>query len=147
MSDRTPPRKYSNTDVKVEVDLSPNSKENLRDALLDKKKPGIQIPRKTPSITFDAAADLSPKSNSRLQEALAGEKTCADPKDCVAKEAWVDRNAKELHDAFAGGITESSTCGYSDLSDRFSAKEGTTKDLRYTLVGIPGLTLQQHRRS
>ena len=103
---------------------------------MDKKKPGIVIPRKPSSIAFDAAANLSPKSKSRLHEALAEENALADPKDCVAKETWVDKNVKELHDAFAGKKAGSSTGGSSELSDRFSAKEGTTRDLRHTLVCI-----------
>lgn len=134
MADRTPPRR----DVKIEVDLSPKSRENLRDALTDRKKPGIQIPRKPPIIAFDAQAGLSPRSKNRLEKALVEEDARAEQNDGVAKGSWVERNVKELFQAFAKDKrAETSTSGYSESSDRFSAKEGTRQDLRYTLVGIP----------
>lgn len=137
MPDSDSPRKYANADLKLDTDLSPKSKTNLQDALID-EKPDSQLPPKHQSIVFNAEADLAPKSQSRLQEALTEENAWGDdPKDCVAKEAWVDRNVKELYEAFAKDRRgETSTCGYSKSSDRCSAKEGTAQDLRYILVGI-----------
>lgn len=100
--------------------------------------PEGQVTRKRQSITFDTEVDPSPSSDYRLQKALIDVNTRADPKDSVRKECWVDKNAKALFEAFAKGKkAESSTCGYSELSGKCWAKEGTTQDLRYTLVGLP----------
>ena len=120
-----------------ETRLSPKSKKDIQDAMTD-KQPGSPTSPKSQSITFKTEVNLTPLTKKRLQKALAEENAWASPKDSVAdKASWVDRYVERLHEAFAkGSKAESSTCGFSESSDRCSAKEGTTQDLRYTLVGF-----------
>ena len=117
--------------------VPPRSKKDLQDAMTGKQPESPKSP-KSQSITFKTEVNLTPLTKHRLQKALTEENAWANPKDCVAgKACWVDGYVKRLHEAFTKGReAESSTCGFSESSDRCSAKEGTTKDLRYTLVGF-----------
>ncbi|CAD6588608.1 MAG: hypothetical protein ASARMPRED_003614 [Alectoria sarmentosa] len=136
MPDTTLPRQYSTAPSKSHPVLSPNSQKILQDALIDSNPP---TPRYPLTIAFSAEADLSPKLKHELQKALAHDNAWPDPypKDRIAKDAWVDRNAKALYAAFAkASKAESSTCGYEKLGDRCAAKEGTARDLRFTLVSL-----------
>ena len=116
---------------------SPKSKKDIQDAMTD-KQPGSPTSPKSQNITFKTEVNLTPLSKNRLQKALTEENAWAKPKDCVSgKASWVDRYVERLHEAFAkGSRAESSTCEFSESSDRCSAKEGTTQDLRATLVGF-----------
>ena len=120
-----------------DIRLSPKSKKDLQDTMTD-KQPGSPTASKSQSITFKTEVNLTPLTKNRLQKALTEENAWASPKDCVAvKDSWVDGYVKRLHEAFAkSSKAESSTCGFSESSDRCSAREGTTRDLRYTLVGF-----------
>ena len=115
--------------------FSPKSKKDLQDAMTD-KQPGRPTSSGSQSITFKTEVNLTPLTKNRLQKALTEENAWAGPKDCFSSKAsWVDRYVERLHEAFAkGSKAESSTCGFSESSDRCSAREGTTQDLRYTLV-------------
>ena len=129
--------KLSSDKSKNDISLTPKSKKDLQDAMTD-KQPGSHIIPKHQSITFKTEVNLTPLTKHRLQKSLTEENAWATPKDCAAgKASWVDRYVKGLHEAFAKGReAESSTCGFSESSDRYSAREGTTRDLRYTLVGF-----------
>ena len=118
-----------------ETRLSPKSKKHLQNAMTD-KQPGSPTSPKSQSITFKTEVNLTPLTKNRLQKALTEENVWASQKDSVSgKASWVDRYVERLHEAFAkGSKAESSTCGFSESSDRCSAREGTTQDLRYTLV-------------
>lgn len=141
MPDTTPSRKPSNAPSKSHPALSPYSQKTLQDALIDSNPKAPPPPRTTthPTIAFSAEADLSPKLKHELQKALTDNNAWAhpDPNDRVAKIAWVDRNVQALYAAFAkASKAESSTCGYEKLGDRCEAKEGTARDLRFTLVSV-----------
>ena len=134
-----PPRQYSSAHSKSYPALSPTSRKNLQDALIDSNPKASPPPRTHPTIAFSDEAGLSPKLKHELQKALTDNNAWAhpDPNDRVAKKAWVDRNAKELYAAFAkASKAELSTCGYEKLGDRCAAKEGTARDLRFTLVSL-----------
>ena len=120
-----------------ETRISPKLKKDIQDAMTD-KQPGSPTSPKSQTITFKTEVNLTPLTKHRLQKALTEENVWASPKDCVAgKNPWVDKYVKRLHEAFAkGSKAESSTCGFFESSDRCSAREGTTQDLRYTLVGV-----------
>ena len=117
-------------------DPSPESTRDLQDTVINKQHE-IQIAVKRQSIAFDTEEALSPLSKQRLQKAIMDENSRVVPNDSNVKEAWVDKKAKELHKVLAKGRkADSSTCGYSESANSWSAKEGTNQDLRYTLVGL-----------
>ena len=120
-----------------ETRLCPKSEKELQNAMTD-TQPGSPTSPTSQNITFKTEVNLTPLTKHRLQKALTEENAWASPIKCVAGNAsWVDRYVKRLHEAFAKGKkAESSTCGFSESSDRCSAREGTTQDLRYTLVGF-----------
>ena len=128
------PQESDNPDFKANKDLSRTSKGNLDDTSIDEH----QKHQRRQSITFDKDAALSPSSKSKLQKALIDENEGVYAKDSQVKKAWIDSNTKELHEAFAK-ITkaELSTSGISQSADTWSVREGTTQDLRSTLVGLP----------
>ena len=121
---------------KLAKDLSLESLRDLQDAMID----GRISSTKQQSVAFDAKTVLSPSSKERLQTGLTDENAMAAPKGSTAKQAWIECMAKELYAAFKKGIkAKSSTSGYSESSDRWTAKiEGTAKDLRFILVGLLG---------
>ena len=121
---------------KLAKDLSPESSRNLQDAMID----GSISSTKQQSVYLEAKKLLSPTSKERLQTGLTDENAMAAPKGSTAKQAWIECMAKELYAAFKKGIkAKSSTSGYSESSDRWTAKiEGTAEDLRFILVGLLG---------
>ena len=136
MPNSDPLQKLPVPGLEISKDPSPGSTRDLQDADIGKQHE-IQIVVKRQSITFNTEEALSPLSKQRLQKAIMDENSRVVPNHSNVKEAWVDEKAKELHKALAKGRkAESSTCGYSESADSWSAKEGTNQDLRYTLVGL-----------
>lgn len=94
--------------------------------------------QKGQSVAFDTERSLSPPSRSKLQKALTDANAWAVAKESTSKNTWVENKARELHEASVKGRkAESSTSGLSETAERFSAREGSTHDLRYILVGHP----------
>lgn len=136
MLDHPPPQESPNPGFKLDKDLCPNSTNDSDHALINKEHESRK-PQKCQSITFDTEAALSPSSKHKLHRALAHEHAWPDAKDSTAKEAWVEGKANELRQALKKSRkAESSTSGFSASADRWSAREGTAQDLRYTLVGL-----------
>ena len=130
------PQKFPIPDIKLPKDLSPELMRDLQDAMIDKQHE-IQTALKRQSIAFDTEGALSPLSKQRLQKAITDETSRSVLNDSNVKGAWVDEKTKELYKAIAKGRkAESSTCGYPETADSWSAKECTNQDLRYTLVGL-----------
>ncbi len=121
---------------KLAQDLSPESLRDLPDAMIE----GSLSSPKQQSVAFDAKIVLSPSSKERLQTGLTDENAMAALKGSIAKQAWIECMAKELYAAFKKGRkAKSSTSGYPESSDRWTAKiEGTAEDLRFILVGLLG---------
>ena len=108
------------------------------DATLTDEAHEPQKLQKRQSISFETEKSLSPPSKSKLQKALTNANAWAVAKEPTSKNAWVESTARELHEAFVRGRkAESSTSGLSETAERWSAREGSTHDLRYTLVGLP----------
>lgn len=138
MPDHSPPspQKSPNPGLKLDKNLSPKSANDPDHTLINKKNDS-QKPQKCQSVAFDIEAALSPSSKHKLQKALASENAWPGAKDSTAKEAWVEGKANELHQAFEkNSKAESSTSGFSASAEKWSAREGTAQDLRYTLVGL-----------
>ena len=137
MPDSNPPQKFPGPGSMHDKNRSTSSKTNPDTTLTDKAYEPQQV-RKSPSITFDTERPLSPPSKSKLQKALTDANAWTVAREPASKNAWVESNAKELHGAFAKGRkAESSTSGLSETAEKWSAREGSTHDLRYTLVGLP----------
>lgn len=136
MPDHPTSQKSPNPAFKLDKDLCPKSTNDPDHALINKEHESRKA-QKSQSITFDSEAALSPSSKHKLHKALTHENAWPDAKDSTAKEAWVEGKVNELRQAFEKGRkAESSTSGFSASVDRWSAREGTAQDLRYTLVGL-----------
>ena len=137
MPDSNPLQKVPDPGSKHDENRSTLSKTNL-DATLTDEAHERQKFQKSQSIAFDTERSLSPPSKSKLQKALTDANAWAVAKEPASKNAWVESKARELHKAFLKGRkAESSTSGLSDTAEKWSAREGSTHDLRYTLVGLP----------
>ena len=137
MPDSNPPQKSPDSGSKHNKNFSPLSKSDPDATLTDEAHDGQKLQKKQ-SITFDIGKSLSPPSKSKLQKALTDANAWAAAKEPNFKNAWVESNARELHEAFVKGRkAQSSTSGLSATVERWSAREGSTHDLRYTLVGLP----------
>ena len=136
MSDDNPPQRFLDPGCKLDEEFSPISKKVLDHAPINEEHVS-QKPQRRQSIVFDTDIALSPLSKQKLRKALAVENAWPNADDSIAKEVWVEDRANELHQAFAKGRkAESSTSGFSESADRWSAREGTAQDLRNTLVGL-----------
>ena len=137
MPDSNPPQKFPDPGAKHDENWSTLSKTNP-DATLTDEAHERQKLQKSQSIAFDTEKSLSPASKSKLQKALTDANAWAVAKEPTSKNVWVESKARELHVAFVKGRkAESSTSGLSETAERWSAREGSTQDLRYTLVGLP----------
>ena len=136
MPDGESPPKFGNPGFKLPKDLSLDSKMDLRDAMVDKKHESQTTP-KHQSIAFDPELINSPLSKYKLQSAFDHKNSEYFPKAAFEKEIWVSKRVRELQEAFSKcRKAESSISGCIESSDRWSAKEGTAQDLRYTLVSV-----------
>ena len=137
MPDSNPPQNFPASGSKHDKDRSTLSKTDP-DATLTNEAHERQKLQRRQSIAFDTEKSLSPPSKSKLQKALTDANAWAVAKEPTSKNAWVESKARELHEAFVKGRkAESSTSGFSEIAERWSAREGSTHDLRYTLVGLP----------
>ena len=131
------PQKFPDSGSKHNKDFSTLSKSDP-DATLTGEAHKRQKLQKPQGIAFDTEKSLSPPSKSKLQKALTDANAWAVPKQPTSKNAWVERWARELDEAFVKGRkAESSTSGLSETAERWSARVGSPHDLRYTLVGFP----------
>lgn len=137
MPDHPPPPQTSpNPGLKLDKELSPKSTNDSDHASINEKHESPKT-QKSKSVAFDTAADLPPSSKHKVQKALALENPWSGAKDSAAEEAWVESKANELRQAVEKSRkAESSTSGFSTSADRWSAREGTAQDLRYTLVSL-----------
>ena len=137
MPDGNASQQFPDPGSKHDKNRSTPSKTNSDAAPIDEAHEHQKL-QKSQSVAFDTERSFSPPSRSKLQKALMDASAWAVAKESNSKNAWVEKEARELHGAFVKGRkAESSTSGLSETAERWSAREGSEYDLRYTLVGHP----------